>query len=74
MPAGGTMLVLPIHGRGLFQHTNRISNLRGCVCRMLTAGGIGHLEIQKIKKTLNITYKLWFNLFLKHASYVSVEK
>jgi hypothetical protein len=40
----------------------------------LAAGGIGHFKIQKIKKTLDITYKLWFNLFLKHASYVLAEK
>jgi hypothetical protein len=33
------MLVLPIHGRGVFQRSNRISNLIGCMRRMLAAGG-----------------------------------
>jgi hypothetical protein len=28
------MLGVPIHGRGIFQRSNRISNLKGCMRRM----------------------------------------
>jgi hypothetical protein len=38
LAAGGTKLVLPIHGRGVLQCSNIFSNLIGCMRRMHAAG------------------------------------
>ena len=42
MPAGASRLLDPIHGRGVFQRSNISSNLKGCMRRMLAAGGAMH--------------------------------
>ena len=39
LPAGAPMLGVPIHGRGVFQHSNIISILRECMCRRMSDGG-----------------------------------
>jgi hypothetical protein len=40
LAAGGSRLLHPIHGRGILQHSNIISNLNGCRGRMVPDGGI----------------------------------
>jgi len=39
LAAGGSRLLHPIHGRGGFQHSNSVSNLKGSLRRRVAAGG-----------------------------------
>jgi hypothetical protein len=51
-------LLHPIHGPGVFQRSNIISNLIGCMCRMLAAESIVH---NKKNKPGTIAFKFIIN-------------
>ena len=70
-PGGGSRLLHPIHGRGVFQRSNIISNLIGSMRRMVAAGTKALAFWHFSKRPVNGA-KAFHNISIRYSSFIII--